>query len=207
MAWTVEYNANQIPSEAIPAWTPVLDPDPLVSSTVEISPAGILHVSGLVANAEAIEWDIEPAFVASTGLTIEFRMRVITGDLLASETDDVQIRFSTDTTETMEVDIYSNGISTITNAITRVSYSFDTTDDYHVYRITQQGTTVKVYVDSILRLEAVAVEGVATPILSLVPTQSGSNFEQNWDYIYWRTDGDYAPEIETTSFMKLGKYW
>lgn len=193
MVWTVQYEANELPENATPAWTTNYSPDPLEVSTVEISPAGILHVVGEGVAGEGITWSQEPAFVDAVGVTLEFRMQMVTGDLMASASGEHYITFYTDNTPDVVFKLYTDGIVDPDG-----SYAFDTTDDYHTYRITCKDHVVKLYVDGVLRREFTKVAGAEGAYLEFTITNGSNDSEQNWDYIYYSTDGAFAPEVAET---------
>lgn len=210
MTWTVQYEANELPPAATPAWTASHVPDPLVSSVVEISPAGILHIVG--DGGEAISWftavDAKSPFANVDTGTVEFKAQMISGDLIASESGAQSIYFSMKQTNIL-LEIYPDGIGIYDNiALAYVTkYLTDTTDAYHTYRFTIDTGEIKLYKDSVL---------VYTGELTLgTPPDSGGLYfqpnynnatEQKWDHIYYDTTGAYDPTI-TGQFMAVSKYW
>lgn len=188
--WTARYEANELPESATLAWTPTYTPNPLVASTVEINPVGILHELNPAESDESWEHVINPEFSNATGLTVEFRMRVVSGELIAGENPNAGIGIYNELVA-LVIDIYTDGIGD-NNDATKF-YAFDTTDAYHTYRITIKDSVYKVYVDGTLRMEKTVDAGEFVPQIDLYHNSTTGNSERNWDYIYWKTNGAVAP--------------
>ena len=192
--WNVQYEANELPEEATPAWETNYSPDPLEESTVEISPAGILHIIGVETDpgsTEAIAWSIEPDFDDAVGATLEFRMQMVTGDLMVSASGEHYLAFYTDNSTEALIDFYTDGIE-----LNGEPYAFDTTDGLHTYRLTVKDHEAKLYVDGVLRIEHTLGEEVGWGFIELCIVNGSSDSEQNWDYIYWDETGAYAPPMD-----------
>lgn len=181
--WTVKYEANELPEEATPAWTGGgLGP----GEGEEISPAGYLHLE-TEEGSKFYQLDVSD-FDASVGLTVETRLKII-----SSAGDDIQIRID-DLTNSIILKIHESGVQlTQVTDEEEATYAMDTTDDYHIYRITKINQTVKVYVDGVLRLTGTAnVEG-EEGFVSFGAFGPSEGQESSWDYFYYRTDGAFAP--------------
>jgi len=183
--WTVQYEANELPENATPAWTTEHVPNPLVESTVEISPAGILHVIG----SETVAWRRIEEFSDAVGSTVEFSLQVIVGGLLVNTSEDINIQIYNGVNGSF-LFIYTNGIKL---GYGDDSYAFNTTNEQHIYRITVKDSVVKVYVDGILRIEGVPFIGEGSPSIEFYASAGIENTETKWDYLYYRTDGAFAP--------------
>jgi len=172
--WNVRYEANELP-----VWTKSGS-----FTTEKISPAGYLH---LVSGESVGYYNIEPGFDASVGLTIETRLKIISEDSVG-----LQIVVDDNThfwrLKLSESYIQLEGVSEEEG----ITYHIDTTDDYHIYRITKLNEVIKVYVDDILRLTCTANAEGGEPSLIFGNTDSEIQ-ESYWDYLYYRTDGAFAP--------------
>lgn len=174
------YEATALPEDSDPAWTSGHSPDPLVTSTVEISPAGFLHILSTNTD-ESAYWIIRPNAVDSIGLMLTFRMKVISGTTLGNALNSY-IGAGTDLT-TCAISFATDGIETNLG-----NYAFDTTNDYHVYRMTIRDGFVEIYVDDVLVLDG---EPGATSELNAIEFNPMGNvaLEQYWDYICVDTAG------------------
>ena len=189
-SWTVQYEANELPENATPAWSVEHAPNPLVNAIVEVNPAGILHISGLASDVEKVDWLILPDWNDTTGITLEFRMKVVSGDTIVGDSGDTALFIDSGTTGA-DIQIYTDGVS-FSDGLGYVDYSFDTTDDYHIYRITLKNGVSELYVDSVLRATTNSYGGGGAS-LDFQAAQGNVDAESLWDYIYYRTDGAFAP--------------
>ncbi len=203
--WSVRYRADELPEAATPAWTPSYVPDPLVASTVEISPAGILHIVGAV--AEYVYWSIGPDFVDATGVTLETSVQIVVGDLLASVSGKTIVDFADDGGH-WSIEFYTDGIRVPDFIEGPATYAFDTTDGQHVYRMTKKNSIAKVYVDGVLRLQGTITVYPYTPNIEWQASDE-SSAEQNWDYLYYDTTGAYAPgeNISEKPLTQMEEEW
>jgi len=188
--WTAQYEADALPENATPAWTAEHEPIPLENSTVEINPAGKLHVSALLGNPELVSWSITPEFSETIGLTVEFKVQMVLGDVLANSLVETYVYINTGE-HLFALNIYTDGI---TNYFDETLYEMDTTDDYHIYRFIMQDGVGKLYIDGVLRAtENDPLEDTSPKRIKLFAFPGAVDAEQLWDYIYWKTDGAVAP--------------
>lgn len=180
--WTGKYEANELPTEATPAWAGGGQ-----IGAAEISPAGYLHLETEAEQSKFYQLNVSD-FDASIGLTAETRLKVI-----SSNGTDIQVRID-DLTNSIILKIHESGVQlTQVTDEEEATYAMDTTDDYHIYRITKINQTVKVYVDGVLRLTGTAnVEG-EEGFVSFGAFGPSEGQESSWDYFYYRTDGAFAP--------------
>jgi len=193
--WTVKYEANELPDGATPAWTKYGD-----ASTIEISPAGYLHVisSALLGGISYEIADVN--FLDSIGATVEFRMKVISGQVDDNFNSNGFSYFYVmvtkgDNSWASPWAIYSNAIRAQPSLN---QYLMNTTDDYHIYRVTAKDGIAKLYIDGILRFTETTINiGAGGPGFHFGPEENGvAGIETSWDYVYYRTDGAFAPEEE-----------
>jgi hypothetical protein len=203
--WTVQYDANELPDVATPAWTADFSPDPLVASTVEISPAGTLRVLGV--NKEQIAWTQEVA-IESSGFTLEAKIKLTEGATYAESTGSPAAYIDIGGPDgDWYVEIYEDKVGLYGDESLTADCAIG--NDYHIYRFTSVGTTGKLYVDGVLVLEGVGTAGGATPFISYYAMVGDSYIPEtptdvSTDYLYYSTTGAYAP---SSSFMKPMKFW
>ena len=185
--WTVQYNANELPDVATPEWTKTGD-----AATIEISPAGYLHV---VSSTTGLSYLITDNNLSNTtGMAMETRLKVISGAV-----DD----YPNWVNGVSNIEIMINGIGRVaflifSNAIRAYpsgnQYVMDTTDNYHTYRYTFKDSVVKLYIDGILRFTETNLNTTANNYVLFEPEiNGGANIETSWDYVYYRTDGAFKP--------------
>ena len=182
--WLTRYEADQLPTAAIPVWTKV---GGFTADTEEISPAGFLH---LVSNdsGEATYSQNESGIDNAVGTTIELRVKMISGYTFADQINSMSLELR-DGVRQVWLDIYSDAIATKGE-----TYEMDTTDDYHIYRVTVKGTETKVYVDGVLRItDNTSWAGAQKYVLFTGGSWYEGSIESSWDYVYYRTDGAFAP--------------
>lgn len=195
MAWTVQYEANELPDAATPAWTKNAGN----GETEEVSPAGYFHALGL-GDYTTLSYLISDSNLSdSTGFTFEARVRVLAGntcDMEGAWTNNYAAAdFSLDSGDEY-IGIYTDAVIFISGSGQK--YSMDTTDDYHTYRVTIKDGVSKLYVDGTLRMTATPDTATnPSPSLDFQPQYGGSSgiaVETSWDYVYYDTTGAYAPE-------------
>ncbi len=199
--WTVRYEANELPDVATPAWTKGGDAD-----TIEISPAGFLHVnSGTEENG--LRYDILTPMSDAIGATIEARLKIVAGQTRDYPPDmdnsfcEIALRMDNGY---VDLEIYSDGIVLYVGG---QYYDMDTTDDYHVYRVTSKNGTINVYVDGILRItstNAYGVVGFEGPFL-IAEATGIHNMDNSWDYVYYSVDGAFEPTEYGIIYKKAAK--
>lgn len=192
--FSVVYNADTLPQNTTPAWTPVFTPDPLVNTTVEISPAGKLHVQGDGVNLETVHWTgPDTNIVNARGITVEMRLKLNANDLVSTNSLNIYLQVQTETS-LIYIGFYQDAIRmyNLTEAVL-ATYTMDPTNDYHTYRITLKNLVCNVYVDGILRMTGTASSEAQTPGVLPVLSETTANGDILVDYIYYRTDGAFAP--------------
>lgn len=190
-AWTVQYEADVLPTAATPVWT---KSGGFGADTEEISPAGILHTinsaGGIVSYFIA-----DNSFNVATGWTVEAKLKIVSGYTysVGSDATGITVR-AIDDASSIYLDIYTD-----TADLNGTTYAIDTTDDYHVYRITRLGTALKLYIDGVLVVETTdVVSGTATGNIWYEPSYfaSAGPVEVLTDYVYYRNDGVFSPYLQ-----------
>jgi len=147
---------------------------------------GILTMNNTGAGAVYCRYLIDPAFDSTIGYSIELKMQLVSvestgfvyiwfqnvggakGDYFEIKTSNIQFEYA------------SAGTAT---------YSMDTTDTFHIYRIVVLGTNAKVYVDGVLRLNSTLTSG-GNPNNLVVGDENGggtANINTQWNYIKYYT--------------------
>jgi len=186
--WTTQYEANELPDAATPAWTksPSFD-----ATTEEISPAGYLH---LVSNTDGdtAYKKTDSNLSNAIGTTVEAKIQAISVPTRAAGLDAIGV-YIYDGTRSVVMYIYSDAVE-LYDGGSIAYYEMDTTDDYHTYHMTLKGTAAKVYVDGVLRVSG---ETPATTAVKQIMFAGGdwwgAAVESSWDYLYYRTDGAFPP--------------
>jgi len=118
----------------------------------------------------------------NSGFTLEARVKIIavesTGRLLIGIQDGTQ-------DEHTNLGIYDDRV-----AIGGITFNMDTTDGFHIYRITVSGTTIKLYINSILRITA-AVHSASVGnkvFFGEVSNTDGLNVNAQIDYLNYKLD-------------------
>ena len=199
-SWTVQYDANELPENATPAWSFAS-----MDTVAEINPAGNLHV--LTGLGGFFSYDLASPSVnpdASVGFALEFRMKGSDavgdyGGIGVNETS----RFDINSPTLRPVLRFGRNLVNLHDTDDSLLHTalLDTFSDFHVYRITFKGIHLKFYIDGILEFETDMTTQVGSQSLSFNSgTGSGSVRDVNLDYIYWRDDGDNedTPEVTTT---------
>lgn len=187
VVWTTQYEANELPQNASPVWTFTES----ITNTIEISPAGFLHVTSV--DEGYPEYSMTPS-VAFDGFTFETRMKVINGqvnDYQGANTNGASYIFASDKNAKGELYIYSDAVVVVGNTIDTVS--LDTTDAYHTYRLTVNDTELKLYIDGVLESSIVPTDYTVTAVEFSPEIFGVPSIETSWDYVYYRTDGAFAP--------------
>lgn len=180
ISWSYQYEANELPTAATPAWT--------VGGgsfdTAEISPAGYLHIAQTGSNWGS--YITENSFVSANGFTIEFKLTVTS--LTAGSYIEIGA-WSADDGSSVFADVYSAYVELYGDNADD-TYEIDPSGS-HVYRITKQGTAIKLYVDDSLVLD-LTDEVVGSEDSNLM-MYFGSEQNVSLDYLYWKTDGAVSP--------------
>ena len=177
---TVKYEANELPTAATPAWT-----KEGAFTTEEINPAGILHIISDEVSDYGLYYRHGLSFSNSVGATLEVRLKIVEAD----EEYDCFFQLL-DGTKKHEVVITNTSVTLEGSE----PYNMDTTDDFHTYRVTGQGSTSKLYIDGVLRITQTSGNMATNGVEFGNVTPTGS--ELLWDYIYYRTDGAFLPETQ-----------
>ena len=200
--WTEKYEANEIPTDATPAW--ILGGD---ITTEEISPTGYLHTVTTWPDSNPYYYLADANINDTIGVTLEGRLKVVSAVAELNQSFSLGLDGSANYVEMCieEDNIYipdwcvSEGLQT---------YVMDTTDDYHVYRLTLEGTALKIYVDGILRLQGTAILASAGKIFYFNSWggmgEGWGTTEGYWDYVYSNTDGAFLPASPFKSQSPIG---
>jgi hypothetical protein len=177
--WDFQYEANQVPEDFTPPF--VIDS---AFDTSSVS-GGFLH---LASSAYAGYYILDSGISNSTGWTLEVRVKIISADA-----DSMVIDVADSTYDTYL--LFNEGSVSLPYQTGTPTYSMDTTDDYHDYRVTVLGTDVKLYVDGVLRIDATLTATNSSPSQiwwynGLVGDPASDSY---WDYFYYNIDGAYAP--------------
>lgn len=190
MAWTVQYEANDLPESATPAWNVGFDPDPLVTSTREIVD-GQYHFSGM---EEGFFWQ-DLTWVQGTA---EARINIVTADTLAGGTQTVAFCPCTQSHD-IRLFFYTDGINVSyqsSGAPASESIVMDTTG-YHTYRVLSGDGWFSVWVDGVEAMNQVLVNGsIGAPNLYFDDNYDDTQLfatEYYIDYVYYDTTGAYEP--------------
>ncbi len=186
-AWGVQYEANELPTAATPAWNEAND-----GTFARSVSDGILHITS---TSGYVYWYLYGLNIPlATGFTCEARIKVVT---------------ATGGYSVIPFDIYeeigggagggwvelkTDRVKLDTQGGESGEYLMDTTDDYHVYRLTYINNVLTLYVDGIQRIQLTDSATVGTFIDNIFWGNEGaSTMDAYWDYVYYRTDGAYAP--------------
>lgn len=182
--WDCQYEANQLPTAATPAWTVFEGSESYASVN-----SGILRVNdNSTASGSKIKWSRSWGAIPSVGTTVLVRAKCnSTGG---------------DTTYTMNVFIedgmHQESLKIMTDRIVAVNanttYLLDGTQ-WHTYRMTTKNTSLKVYVDE---NPTPVINGAFTTTTSNNRVGFGSGASAGtqdieFDYFYYTSQGDVAP--------------
>lgn len=182
--WDCQYEANQLPTAATPAWTVFEGSESYASVN-----SGILRVNdNSTASGSKVKWSRNWGASPGTGATVLVRAKCnSTGG---------------DTTYTMNVFIedgtYQESLKIMTDRIVAVNanttYMLDGTQ-WHTYRLTTKNTGFKVYVDE-NPTPAIDTALTSTTSNNRVGFGSGASAgtqDIEFDYVYYTSQGDVAP--------------
>lgn len=131
-----------------------------------------------------------PGFDATTGYTVEIRMKVHTDTPAGDIGNGLGFQFGDGVMK--EYLIFEKG--KIKLAFAGGSYDMDTTDDYHVYRATVSGTAIKIYVDGTLRITDLMTEDGNDRMVFGDVSSAGAQYSKSlWDYVKYSTGGAIEP--------------
>jgi len=177
------YEANELPEDATPAWS-------LIGTHNESVSKGILTIekpSGTGGWYELFNADISNI----TGFTIEAKIKVITSDEVSGYGCILGVEFGAGEPWAY-LYLRKDKIMINEGVVAPVEYEMDTTDGFHVYRFIVKDSICKAYVDGVLRLTATINNIQGNDTLAEFGTFDDP-FEHQWDYVYFRTDGAFAP--------------
>lgn len=127
-----------------------------------------------------------------TGTTVEFKMK-----LLQASSHGFQGAFFAlqDGTHEAKITFYPDSISVRDQNIEKAAYAMNTSNDFHVYRLTMVKDSLRVYVDynlvaTITLEKAVPHKGIIFGDLS---TEEGENIHAEFDYIIYDVAGAFFP--------------
>jgi len=187
--WTVEYTADRLPSDSTPSWVR------WNSLGYESVANGILR-SGTHDNQHYNYYRQAATLSNETGTTLEARLKVIDGQLLATGEIGNNISIFDDARK-IRLAIFPDGIK-LADCEVCDEYRMITNDDFHVYRLTLQGNTAKAYVDGVLRLSGTAITNTDRVEIWFGNDWMGGPDEGLWDYVRYYTGGAITPSADVT---------
>lgn len=186
----VTYTCDVLPTAATPVWTKYNTG--ATGVTEEINPAGILHVA--IATPNLYYYRDEASInTQTTGVTVEARVKVTgsTSRLFGMTISDTTILYGK-----LHAVITPNSIGVTSNYLSTAeeAYIMNTTDDYHIYRVTWKGDNVKLYVDGSLKIDTALI--FSTDISTSKYFLFGSHFaatDYKVDYVAYSYEGAFSP--------------
>lgn len=206
MAWTTQYEAVSLPDASTPVWTKSGG-----GGTEEISPAGYLHLTSAAGAGIYYDSATDTDLKSETGVTVETKMRVLVGEPFdwptwASGVSSIEIHVNDigATTKYCFVGIFSDGVAV---SPSNDYYAFDTTDAYHIYRVTLKNEITYVYVDGVLRLTEPTINDSGGAVNERIVFSGDINgvlgIDTLWDYVYINNGGAVSPKNQQ---LKQNKY-
>ena len=197
--WTYPYQGEILPQNASPAWSRGSKGTINIEQIESVGNGKVLHLkaTGTAPDTGGISYSRGGSASNATGNTIEARIKFVSGgDSTFDENPTIQIF---DGTYWVSLVVASNSIQVSGSG----SYSMDTTSDYHVYRLTLKETSVKAYVDGVLRLSGTASTGTSLSVFlfglaSTFPSydywlDNGETSEAYFDYVYYYSGDALSP--------------
>ncbi|MBA7574841.1 hypothetical protein ES708_16656 [subsurface metagenome] len=193
VVWDETYDCTVEPDAAVPAWT-------LLGNDFCTAAAGIITIDTVTPGGNSLcayRLDIA-GFDNAVGWMVEFKMKVNSAQGIGeglwfwiNDGTSGKLFYLSETR--IQVDGVGGG------------FDMDTTDDFHVYRITGKGGVVSVFVDGILRITGTLSAVVAQKRISFgdFDVANGWNSDTEWEYIRWYLSGDTAPDEESHDFDEL----
>ena len=180
--WDLVYNANTLP--------PAEGFSDLFTAGCthrEIHSGNVYHVTGVDfggCNQEADVWDPVPA----TGYTVEFivKLNSYSGDVDLGGMALLAAHTSTSVVLLLNID-------KIKEFHSGQEFAIDTTDAFHIYRITVLGNTWKIYVDGTEELTGTAGPGFSLTSLRWGDGSGGAGGDAFWDCVSYTTMGAFTP--------------
>ena len=183
-SWTVEYTADALPRFSTPPW------QRWESLGYEIIENGVLR-SRATDPSHFNYYRQEANLSNQTGTTLEARLKVVSGQPLSTGAIGNNISIFDDARK-IRLAIFPDGIR-LGDCHVCDEYQMNTTDDFHVYRLTLEGDTAKAYVDGILRLTGTPVANSAWTEIWFGNDWMGGPDEGLWDYVRYYTGGAIPP--------------
>lgn len=189
--WEVEYFANKLPQESSPAWD--------LNGTAELAKIEnhSLHIKDDTKFA-CCHFSRPMEFNKTVGCTFEARLKVISAEscLIAEISDEIN-----------KVDLYFNPGSITCEGL---SYRLNTTNDFHVYRLTAKGFDFFVYVDGKLAINGKnkITQSRWQPRIVFGSGSSKELSDSYWQYVKYTTGGAFAPgeDFIIADKTKITKY-
>lgn len=188
--WTKEYDGAAEPnSGGNYNWT-------LVGTDHASSDGNILTINTVGKGGVACYYTQAPDVNFDNGFTLEFRAKVIAieGDWMG-----VEIR---DGTQSEAALFYFFADRVQLNSYGATEYLMNTTDKFHIYRITVSGTTIKLYVDGIRRItDTVSASASDLVIFGDARTATGKNQNVQIDYLNYKLGAAITPPHPSLGFF------
>ena len=177
-SWDVKYEANELPQNSTPVWLFNYGSSNYTEEIIN----GKLHLTAFSGGAVSYCRD-EESMSNAIGTTVEARIKVIEG-----AEGNVRVVIM-DRAKSAELKLYNDKV-----CIDNVPYYYmNTTDDYHIYRITLKGDERKLYVDNKLRIETTS-GGTSTN--KQIWIWNIADAEAYFDWVYYTLGGAFAPQYE-----------
>lgn len=196
--WTVNYGGDAVPASAVPAWTTTSSG----TFTNSVS-AGILTLSHATTASDYVYHNLTTFALSNTvGSTIESRLKVTAGTTIVGTVSYHAISCR-DGTRAPMLGFHTDGVVLYQESSTTTQLAIipmDTTDDYHTYRLTLKGNTVRVYVDGQERL-ALDISGTTSNNFFNFGSgnNAGATSTVTIDYVFCSNQGAFGPGQEAAA--------
>ena len=195
-SWNVQYEANELPDAATPAWTHV----EAGTSTEEILNGSVLHIVSANGNNRSFYITDPAGFGNAVGMTYETSFKLVSG--LPWTGNGIQA-CAFDTPNGTKQCCMSIGIGSVyftdgQNA-GGTYYVMNTQAAFHTYRVTVLNSTGNVYVDGVLRITKALSAAGGDNYIDFGTNYGGgggNEAEAYWDYVYYATGGAFAPATD-----------
>lgn len=187
-SWDVEYPADNLPEDSNPSWAAYSSGDPQTNIL-----DGVLTIKN--GHSDWIYFQRIDSGLSSDQLTVEARIQVIS----ANNTAECFIGLDQGVGKPYwELELFNDRIELHEDpAVVLNTFNMDTTDDFHTYRLTRDGSVVKVYVDgNLIMYETLSNSASAAEAIYFGSYVSGTT-EHKWDYINYLTGGAYPPSYNS----------
>ena len=182
--WTTQYEASAIPTSATPAWTR----NGGTPDTESVS-SGIFTLGDGPAVVIQTYYSLEDTDISNSGgFTIEARIRVVTSGGPSDCIMGVELASGAPW-----IYIYIDDTSIEINDGTQLAtYTMDTTDNFHIYRMTVRDSVATVWVDGVQRMQATSLDTSGTgQLVEFGCFGEGGSYESQWDYVYFTSANAY----------------